>query len=294
MPRARIEALLAIVASLLVAAAVSWAGSRGGARVQGVPVFVLCAALAFGINWIAFVPAWLGRSEKFYDLTGSLTYLATAAFAFAAGGVRDARAWLLLTLVSIWAMRLGWFLFGRIRADGSDRRFDALKRDALRFLMAWTLQGLWVLLTLACALAALTAAGPARPGPLAVAGTLVWIGGFAVEAVADRQKRAFRRDDANRGRFISHGLWSWSRHPNYFGEIVLWCGVALIALPTLAGWRYVTLISPLFVFLLLTRVSGVPMLEQHAEATWGDDPEYRDYKARTPVLLLRPPRRADS
>jgi steroid 5-alpha reductase family enzyme len=291
MTGARAQASIAIVGAVVVAAAVSWAGSRGGARLADAPVFFLCAVLAFAINWLAFVPAWLGRTEKYYDLTGSLTYLSVTGFALWAGGVRDARAWLLAGLVTAWALRLGAFLFARIRREGKDRRFDALKTDPLRFLMAWTLQGLWVLLTLACALAAITVGGEPL-GAYAAAGTLTWLFGFAVEVAADRQKRAFRRDPANRGRFISSGLWAWSRHPNYFGEIVLWCGIALIALPTLEGWRWVTLVSPLFVWLLLTRISGVPPLEAHADATWGDDPEYRAYKARTPVLFPRPPRRA--
>jgi steroid 5-alpha reductase family enzyme len=108
--------------------------------------------------------------------------------------------------------------------------------------------------------------------------------------VADRQKSAFRSDPANAGRFISSGLWAWSRHPNYFGEIVLWVGVALIALPVLSGWQHVTLVSPLFVYLLLTRISGIPPLERRAEEKWGDDPAYRAYVERTPVLWLRPQR----
>jgi steroid 5-alpha reductase family enzyme len=115
----------------------------------------------------------------------------------------------------------------------------------------------------------------------------VWIVGFTVEVVSDRQKRRFRQDPANAGRFITTGLWAWSRHPNYFGEIVLWLGIALIALPALSGWQYVTLISPLFVYLLLSRVSGIPPLESRAEERWGNDPEFQAYKARTPVLFPR-------
>jgi steroid 5-alpha reductase family enzyme len=122
-----------------------------------------------------------------------------------------------------------------------------------------------------------------------VLGVLVWIAGFGIEAVADRQKSRFRADPANKGRFIRSGLWAWSRHPNYFGEIVLWVGVAIIAVPVLQGWQWVTLISPVFVTLLLTRVSGVPLLEKKADATWGGQPDYEAYKASTPVLVPRPP-----
>jgi steroid 5-alpha reductase family enzyme len=155
--------------------------------------------------------------------------------------------------------------------------------------MAWTLQGLWVFLTLAAALAAITSERSLPLGIVAWVGLAIWIAGFAIEATADAQKQAFRSDPANRGRFIRSGLWAWSRHPNYFGEITLWVGVALIALPILSGWQYLTLISPVFVYLLLTRVSGIPMLEARADERWGGDADYEDYKARTPVLFPRPP-----
>ncbi len=157
--------------------------------------------------------------------------------------------------------------------------------------MTWTLQGLWVSLTLVAALAAITTMERKDLDAFALAGVLVWVAGFAVEATADAQKNRFRADRATKGRFISSGLLAWSRHPNYFGEIVLWVGVAIIALPVLRGWQWVTLISPVFVTLLLTRVSGVPLLEQKADATWGGEADYEFYKARTPVLVPRPPRR---
>ena len=136
----------------------------------------------------------------------------------------------------------------------------------------------------------MTSAQPAPLGLIGFVGMAIWATGFAIEVVSDRQKRAFRNNPANAGRFITTGLWSWSRHPNYFGEIILWLGIALIALQSLSEWQYVTLISPLFVFLLITRVSGIPPLESRAEERWGDDPDYQAYKARTPVLFPRPPR----
>jgi steroid 5-alpha reductase family enzyme len=207
-------------------------------------------------------------------------------------GGRDPRALLLAGLVALWSLRLGSFLFARITRDGADRRFDDLKPDFARFLMAWTLQGLWVLLTVSCALAAITAAGAAPLGVWALLGLLVWISGFTLEVVADRQKQAFRADPSNRDRFITTGLWAWSRHPNYCGEIVLWIGIAVIALPALSGWSFATLVSPVFVYVLLTRISGVPLLEARAKKKWGDDPAYQAYKARTPVLWLRPPSRS--
>ncbi len=121
----------------------------------------------------------------------------------------------------------------------------------------------------------------------AVVGFLLWAAGFAVEVVADSQKSSFRADPAHRGHFIPTGLWARSRHPNYFGEIVLWVGVAVIALPVLEGWQWVGLISPVFVALLILRVSGVPLLEAKADAKWGGQPDYEAYKRATPVLVPR-------
>jgi steroid 5-alpha reductase family enzyme len=267
---------------------VALAGSQGGATVGGVPVFALCVALAFAIQWLAFVPAFLLQTERFYDLTGSLTFITATVVAVALSGAPDARCFLLVGMVVIWAARLGSFLFRRVRSAGSDARFDEIKPSFIRFLTTWTLQGIWVTLTLAAALAAITSDRREGLDPLALAGLAVWCLGLAFEVVADVQKDRFRADAANRGAFIRTGLWAWSRHPNYFGEIVLWVGVALVAAPVLRGWQWVTLVSPLFVFLLITRVSGVPLLEKKADQRWGGRDDYEDYKARTRVLLPIP------
>jgi steroid 5-alpha reductase family enzyme len=198
------------------------------------------------------------------------------------------RAGLLAALVAVWAARLGTFLFRRIQADGKDARFDRVKTSFSGFLLAWTLQGVWICFTVGAALAAITSGRSVTLGMAAWVGLAVWAVGFGVEVVADLQKSRFRSDPANKGRFISTGLWAWSRHPNYFGEIVLWIGVAIIAAPALQGWQYATLVSPVFVAILLTRGSGIPLLERRADATWGGQPDYERYKATTPVLVPRP------
>lgn len=267
----------------LLGLAMAWAGSQGGAVAGALPVFAWCALLAFGLQWMAFVPAYLRQTEKFYDLVGSITYASCILLALSLSGSLDGRSLLLAACVVIWAARLGSFLFARIQRDGSDSRFDAIKPDALRFFFTWSLQGLWVLLTAACALAAITADQDVALSPLDMVGVSLWIVGFAIEAIADHQKRQFRIS-AGAGEFIQIGLWKRSRHPNYFGEILLWLGVAVLAFPALQGWQLATLISPVFVYLLLTRVSGVPLLEKKADKRWGGQAEYEAYKARTPVL----------
>ena len=274
-----------LTVTLAIGVLLAWAGSWQGLMFNGWPVFALSVLLAFVIQWVVFIPAFIWQTERYFDLTGSLTYLSVIAFSLALTGKTDIRTLLLATMVAIWAVRLGSFLFARISQDGSDSRFDAIKPNFWRFLSTWTLQGLWVSFTCAAALVAI-ASGSEKPlGIVGIVGVAIWVLGFVIEVVADRQKSQFRADPANKGKFIDVGLWARSRHPNYFGEITLWLGVAVLAAPVLSGWQYVGLISPVFVALLLIRVSGIPMLEKSADKRWGGDERYEAYKARTPVLI---------
>lgn len=287
-----IAILIATAVSLLVAAA----GSSGGARTQiagmDLPVLMFCVLLSFAINWLMFLPSFLAQTEHYFDLTGSLTFITIALSALLLTADLDSRSILLASLICLWALRLGSFLFLRVKRDGSDGRFDTIKPVFSRFLLTWTLQALWVFVTSAAALTAITGGIRVPLGAFAWAGLTLWVIGMLIEITADIQKRHFRAAAGNKDRFITTGLWAWSRHPNYFGEILIWIGVALIALPVLSGWQYATMISPIFVVLLLTRISGIPMLEARAEKRWGDDETYQAYKARTPVLLPRPPKAA--
>jgi len=273
--------LVLIVAALLFA----WAGSQGGSTMGGMPLFGLLVGLAILIQWLAFIPAYRQQTEKFYDITGSITYILIITLALVFSPGINARAFLLWVLVVIWALRLGSFLFRRIQKAGKDDRFDEIKPSFISFLNAWTIQGLWVIFTLAAALVAITSTARKELDIFALIGFLVWAFGFGIEVSADAQKSHFNANPATKGKFIQSGLWSRSRHPNYFGEIVLWIGVTIIALPLLQGWQWVALISPLFVSLLLTRISGIPLLEKKADQKWGGQAEYESYKKTTPVLI---------
>ncbi|MGB8982540.1 MAG: DUF1295 domain-containing protein [Anaerolineales bacterium] len=281
------NALIAFPILILIGFLVAWAGSQGGASIAGVPLFALSVGLAFLIQWLAFIPAYLLQTEKFFDLTGSLTYISVILIAVILSAATDARSILLAALVVIWAVRLGSFLFGRIKKAGKDDRFDEIKPSFIRFLNVWAIQGLWVTFTMAAALVAITTSIRKELDLFAILGFLVWVLGFAIEVAADSQKSRFNANPNNKGKFIQTGLWSRSRHPNYFGEILLWVGVAIIALPVLQGWQWIALISPVFVTLLLTRVSGVPLLEKKADKKWGGQEDYEAYKKRTPVLIPR-------
>ncbi len=285
-----LSSIAGILVSVCIGIAVAVAGSQGGLVVNGIPLLIVLGIVAFVVQWVAFVPAFAFQTEKYFDGIGSMTYIGLALSALFFSNMEPGSI-LIAAMVIIWAARLGSFLFIRIQRDGHDRRFDSIKPDFLQFLMTWTIQGLWVLLTFSAGLSALTS-GNAHPiDGVVIFGTVLWTTGFAIEVVADRQKSEFKKDPSNKDKFICHGLWSWSRHPNYFGEIVLWTGVALVASPVLVGWQYVTLISPLFVLFLLTKVSGVRMLENKARKKWGDNPDYIEYRHKTPMLWSNPLKR---
>ncbi len=289
MNKAEKTALIAIPIVILVGVGLALAGSQGGATFAGLPVFAIAVAVAFLMNWIAFIPAYLQQTEKFFDLMGGISFITVTVLAVIISPVRDIRSWLLLGMVVIWAYRLSTFLYKRVHAAGEDRRFRELKPSIPRFLMTWTLQGIWVSFSLAAALVAITSEKRLALGAFAIIGFLVWVFGFGFEVISDNQKSKFTADPANKGKFINTGLWSWSRHPNYFGEIVLWIGIAIVALPILQGWQWVALISPIFITLLLTKISGIPMLERRADEKWGGQEDYEAYKANTSILIPRPP-----
>ncbi|MCY4200860.1 MAG: DUF1295 domain-containing protein [Gammaproteobacteria bacterium] len=270
--------------ALLAAAAIAFVGSPAGTS-----LFALLVALAFIIQWIAFVPAYLKQTEHFYDLTGSLTFITLAVPALVLVDDLDLRTGLIGGLTIIWALRLGAFLSLRVRKAGFDRRFRSIKPVLPVFFMTWTLQGLWVTMSLAPGLVAMTSAKQVLADPFLAVGACLWLIGFVVQVVADEQKRKFRSNADNQDKFITSGLWAWSQHPNYFGEILLWTGIAVIAFPVLEGWQHVTLVSPVFVWLLLTRISGTRMLDNSAKKKWGDDAAYRAYVEKTPKLILWPP-----
>jgi steroid 5-alpha reductase family enzyme len=289
MKKEDISSYLTVAVVTIIGVLIALAGSQESVLVGNIPLFALVVGLIYLIQWLVFIPSFIRRTEKFYDLTGSITYISITILSVFLGRKFDAHTLLLALLVVTWAARLGTFLFIRVRAAGEDRRFREIKRSFARFLSAWTLQALWITFTLSAALAVITSQRSVPLDIFAIVGFLLWVIGFVFEVTADQQKSKFKANPENKGKFIRSGIWAWSRHPNYFGEIMLWTGVAIIALPILKGWQWITLISPVFVTLLLTRISGIPMLEKRADKKWGGQVDYEDYKKNTPILIPKPP-----
>ncbi len=249
------------------------------------------AAICLGIQWLAWIPASLAKSERYYDLTGGLTYLTVVGFTLWAGSQSEspsARELIVSLLVVIWALRLSSFLYLRIHRTGKDGRFDRLKTSPIRFLVPWTIQGLWVFLTMIVVIVINSQAESAPElGIWDAIGLLMWLLGFSIEVIADNQKSAFNANSENQGKWIDSGLWSYSRHPNYLGEIMLWTGIACFGISCFSGMERLAWISPIFIYLLLTKISGVPILDRRGLEKWGDQPEYHKYREETPTLLPR-------
>jgi len=260
----------------------------GIAYLTGSYIVYNAVILAFLIQWVAYIPAYTFQTEKFYDLTGTLTYLSVVWFTYMLSnqlGELKIGNLILALLISIWAVRLGSFLFLRIHKAGEDKRFRKIKPSASQFFMTWTLQGFWVSICSMCALTAISSEIGVIINIFFYIGFLLFLIGFSIEIVADNQKNTFRSLEENKDKFITSGLWAKSRHPNYFGEIMLWTAIAIIALPSLGGAQYLTLISPIFTYILLVHISGVRMLEDMGNKKWGHLEEYKDYKEKTPRII---------
>jgi len=259
------------------------------ANATGNSLVVEAVLIAFIIQWAAFIPAYAFQTEKFYDLTGTLTYLTVTWYTLYMSSEKftnlNGASIAIVLFISLWAIRLGSFLFSRIHKDGEDKRFRTIKPSATQFFMTWTLQGLWVSLCSMCALTAISSESGVVVNAFYYLGVGLFVYGFYTEVKADNEKSKFRSVPENRDKFITTGLWAKSRHPNYFGEIVLWAAIAVISLPSLSGLQYITLISPIFTYVLLVHVSGVRMLEARGQKKWGHLEEYKAYQKSTPMLF---------
>ena len=281
----QINNIIAITASLICIGLINFAGQNIDSEIRGINAFTFILFVAVILQIIFFIPSFLLKTEKYYDLVGSLTYIATVSLAYFSVENKTMLDSIIYFYVMVWALRLGIYLFRRVRNDGKDVRFEQAKRHFLWFLQYWMGQALWVSLTACTAIIGILSPEDDLLPVLAMIGMALWLSGFTIESVSDYQKRVFRKENNPSEAFIHTGLWSRSRHPNYFGEIMLWTGIAVIALNTLTGIEYITLVSPIFVYILLTRMSGINKLEQIADERYGHLEEYQRYKRNTPVLV---------
>ncbi|MDX9826241.1 MAG: DUF1295 domain-containing protein [Spirochaetia bacterium] len=252
--------------------------------------FILASLTAVVVNGLFFAYASVKKTDVVTDLSYSLSFglvsLTLILLNPGAGFVALLPAWLTI----LWALRLGGYLFTRIIKTKVDHRFDSMRNDTLKFARFWILQAAAVAIIVLPVVASVASdAAPRSMGILEVLGLLLWVAGFAIETVSDAQKSAFKNSGAKG--VITTGLWRYSRHPNYFGETLLWWALFVYCLPALSGGLYLTVFGPVFITLLLLFVSGIPLLEKSADAKYGGDPAYQEYKGKTSIFFPLPPKR---
>ena len=281
--------VLIIILTILIPSTLSLFTSDNSISINGYPVLLYCVLISFTIHLIIFIPSAIMKNEKFYDFTGMIAYLSIIIFAIQQKYIQihsiDIYSLVLSLLISIWTLRLGIFLFYRVLKVGEDIRFKDVKNNALKFFVWFSISSLWVSLTTMAAMNVVTSKNYNKDFTLLCIGTIIWIIGFLFEIISDYQKIKFKNNASNKNKFIDSGLWSISRHPNYFGEIILWIGIYIITLPSSSGLEHLGIISPLFVIVLLNKVSGINLLEASADKRWGSSKEYQKYKKITPKLI---------
>jgi steroid 5-alpha reductase family enzyme len=254
-----------------------------------VTAILISFGVALTVNAAFFAVAAARKTDVVTDLSYSLTFALLAIALLFTGAAKPVQMVASL-LVLLWAVRLGAYLFRRILRMKVDHRFDGIREKPLSFARFWTFQAITVAVVMLPVSYLLDRDHPQGLGGWSIVGAAVSIAGLLLETVADAQKSAFRAKEENRGRFVASGLWRYSRHPNYFGEMLVWWGLFAYVIPELHGAAFAVAAGPVSITLLLLFVSGIPPLERSADERYGDDPAYRDYKRRTSILVPLPPR----
>ena len=248
--------------------------------------YLLSSLLAIFFLQVAFfIPAAFLKTDKLTDLSYGLTFIALSACFLLFLSEMPFIAKLANILVIIWGVRLTAYLFIRILSMGKDPRFDKRREVLTDFSLFWALQALsiWVImlpLTLATA-----SHGHSGWSFLEITGICLWLAGFTIESVADQQKFSFKNRPNNKNTFIQSGLWKYSRHPNYFGESLLWWGIFIMLIPLLQSLLFFAVIGPVFIAFLLFKVTGIPPLEKIADQKYKGNIEFQKYKQKTNLFF---------
>lgn len=245
------------------------------------PYLILSAGVVFGYMNLWFVLSLIKKRADIVDVAWGLGFVIIALVTYLQRDVFSPRALLVLALVSLWGLRLGWHIHHRNHGKPEDFRYRQWREEwgqsfTLRsYFQVYLLQG-FLMVLVASSVIWVQALSPA--GPLTLLdylGLAIWSLGFYFEAVGDYQLAQFKKDPAHKGKIIQTGLWQYTRHPNYFGEVVVWWGIYLIALSVPYG--VLSILAPVTISFFILNISGVPMLE----AKYVGNPEFEAYKQRT-------------
>ncbi|MDD3647708.1 MAG: DUF1295 domain-containing protein [Candidatus Dojkabacteria bacterium] len=251
---------------------------------------LITLAISLIIQLVFFLIAFSFKTDKLTDFTYGLTFILLGIYVLVNSKTFGAAKFILISMIIIWALRLMIYLFYRILAIKSDSRFDEIRGNLVRFLSFWVFQGISAWIIMLPSIVFLSFAEESTFKSLSVIGIFIWFMGLTIETVADIQKFRFKSDTSNKKKWISSGLWRYSRHPNYFGEILCWLGIYLYVLLILGQKYYWLGLSPIYIFILLRFVSGIPILERNYAKRFADNEKYFEYKNKTSMLFLLPPR----
>lgn len=250
--------------------------------------------LTLGLILFLYMSSWfvlslVKKRNDVADVAWGLGFLLMGWTSFFLGPAQGARGLLVGFLVSVWGIRLAWHIYRRNRGKVEDYRYAKWRQDWGKWFylrsygQVYLLQGALLFLIVLPVLFINQSAGKAF-GVLDFVGLMVWILGFFFESVGDAQLARFIKDSANKGKLIQSGLWRYTRHPNYFGEVTMWWGIWLIALSVPNS--LIGIIGPITITFLILKVSGIPMLEKKME----ENPAFESYKKRVSIFFPLPPR----
>eukprot|EP01119_Soliformovum_irregulare_P019694 TRINITY_DN6296_c0_g1_i3.p1 TRINITY_DN6296_c0_g1~~TRINITY_DN6296_c0_g1_i3.p1 ORF type:complete len:295 (+),score=45.10 TRINITY_DN6296_c0_g1_i3:72-956(+) len=245
----------------------------------------ICLIVSIVYQLLFYLPAAICKFDKVTDLAYGSNFVLVAILTLIFGETFFVRKIIATVAVSVWGLRLIGYLFYRITKIGRDERFDGTRDKPIRFFIWFMLQfiGVW-LISLPLILLNSSQINPHFQWNDYFGWTL-WLIGFLFEVVGDQQKSSYRSDPTNKDHWCDVGLWRYSRHPNYFGEICCWWGIFATSASVLHTWQFFSVIGPAFITLLIMFGSGIPTTEKSTDRKYGKIPEYREWKRRTPVLI---------
>jgi len=248
-------------------------------------IYLLTLVASLLVNIFFFTFASTFKTDKFTDFTYGLTFIILSFFTLFKNQTFYPYQLLLVTMVTLWVVRLVSYLFIRILKIKKDRRFDKIREKPLQFLKFWVFQAFAVWVIMLPSIYILIRKEDKTIGLVMILGAAIWFLGLFIETVSDWQKFTFKSKPENKNLWIESGLWKYSRHPNYFGEALLWWGIFVFCLPFIKGLAWLTIIGPIFITFILLFVSGIPPLEKRYDKKYAKNRAYQRYKKKTSLFI---------
>eukprot|EP00043_Microstomoeca_roanoka_P029578 m.22402 g.22402 ORF g.22402 m.22402 type:complete len:308 (+) comp9293_c0_seq2:179-1102(+) len=256
----------------------------------------LTAIVTVGMQLVFFAIAYAFKFDKVTDFAGGTNFVLLALLTLGLGGTYTTRQILVTTFVVVSRLELAILLLTRVLKRGKDDRFDEMREKFFSFLGFWIFQMVWVwTVSLPCVYVNGSGVNPNLNG-FDITGIVFWAVGFCLQMWADFVKMEFKAHTKDKAAFCDKGPWSFCRHPNYTGEILMWWGLFLMSVPVIRNsndWGYITILSPVLTMVLLLLLSGIPTSEGSAQARYMKTPEqkttYLNYRNQTPPIIPFPP-----